>query len=455
MSASNYWILLRLNTAGQASPKVMPTAERFFRQQFEGFGELEHRKVQARLVLLSQSVDQTTAQLALLCLRCFVSHQIVKTCARLVQQFGDRYSFRLTDVLPFVLDDQGRIEAEFSKTLSSKVLKSFRAEKGSLAAWTTRFVQQRSDLTQFLVQQGFILASDWAILNDTTPRQLRRILTEVYLLSHLEIDRAIALLSAYHLVYRDALLSHTHRGRCVSPSIAQLCQMRSRTDATSPSAVMSRLKQLAQYLRQYRVQCRRGSVLTCSIEQLILQPDVAIDETNVCPVESQFLRRYQQALAAELDAAIVHVLNARMQRFNPASVQRFLLALHGLYCEQLTMTEIAAQLGLPGQYSIAHLLRLPNLRSQIQTQLIQRLNPRLSPLLPVQTINLDQVLQEQVESLFTSDAQYLRTSVIHRRPESRSLFTLRMADYLDRWIKSSFTAKTILPAAAARVEPRS
>lgn len=418
MSASHYWTLFRLSASGRAIPKQMLSAKTFFQQQFpEG---QDTRSIQIRLFDLSQSSNRTIAHLALLCLRCYVSYQIVSTCLRLVDRFGDRYSFNLTDILPFVLDDQGR--ADYRKTLAFEILRTFQPDKGSLSTWTARFVQQRPDLTRFFVQQGLILVSNWALLNDTTEKQLCRILSEVYLLSPREIDRSIALLNAYHSIYRN---DPNRSGRCIPPSIAQLEKIAQHLNSSdSTDSLMSRLNRLGNDVRQYRVWCRRGAALTCSIDSVMILP--AAIEKQVCPLETRFLRRYRQALITELDAAIVDVVTARM------SSPHFLQSLYSLYCEQKTMRQMALELGLPGQYRIVRLLQLSELRSTIQAQLIERLKPRLAPFLPVISIDLDRILQEELEPLFKLDAQYLQTPVNYRVRESRSLFTLRMVHCLEK-----------------------
>lgn len=422
MSASNYWTLFRLSASGRAVPKLMLPAKSFYQEQFaEG---QDARSIQTRLFALSQTGDSITAELALLCLRCYVSYQIVSACIRFVDRFGERYSFTVSDILPFVLGDGG---TQFDKTLSFEILRTFQPEKGSLSGWTARFVQQHPDLARFFAQQGLLLISNWALLNDTTSSQLHRILSEVYSLTAREIDRSIALLDAYHTVYRN----HPNRsGRCISPSIAQLRNMAQHLNAAdSPNRLLSRLNRLATYIRHYRVWCRGGSTLTCSIEFVTLPQ--ATSQKQVCPLETRFLRRYRQALITELDAAIVDVLTARIQRLHGNASQHFLSLLYGLYCEQRTMRQMAVQFGLPGQYQIVRLLQLAELRSNIQAELIERLKPRLAPFLPVTSIDLDRVLQAELDALFKRDAQYLQTPVSARSPESRSLFTRRMVHCLE------------------------
>lgn len=107
MSASNYWTLFLLSASGRAIPKLMLSAKSFFQKQFAE--NQDARSIQSQLLVLSQSSDDS-ARLALLCLRCYVSYQIVSTCMRLVERFGDRYSFKLTDILPLVLHDEGQTE---------------------------------------------------------------------------------------------------------------------------------------------------------------------------------------------------------------------------------------------------------------------------------------------------------------------------------------------------------
>ncbi|MCU0548383.1 MAG: hypothetical protein MUC48_03460 [Leptolyngbya sp. Prado105] len=410
MSTSRYWILIRLNAAGQAIPKYLPLVKAFFQQQIDL--TQDPRQIQTQLLALSQ-----TSAIAQLCLRCYVSYQILSTCIRLVQQFGNRYGFTLSDILPYVLDDRG--DARFSETVACRILKTFQPDRGSLNAWIVRLVRQHPELTKFLAQQGLLLISDWALLNDTTETQLQRILSEVYSLSPFEISQAIALLRAYH-----AVGCHKHRGRCIPPSITQLDQIRQYLASDlAPDTILSRLQHLAHQVRQYRIQRRQGSIHPCSIDVLLIKSELAPEEEP----ELQFLRRYQQALETELDQAIREVVETRIQRDS-----RFLFALRGLYCDQLTTTAIAQQLGLSGQDRVVRLLQLPRLRSQIQHQLIQRLMPRLFPLIPQPLINLEQILQDHLESLFHSDAKYLRTPVSFRRTETRSLFTLRMRHCLDR-----------------------
>jgi hypothetical protein len=113
--------------------------------------------------------------------------------------------------------------------------------------------------------------SDWAILNDTTPIQLQRILPEVHYLSDPEIHLACILLKNYHSVYRRDRLQQRRaaiksgqskvKGRCLPPTLSQLHEIAQRINAEvdlglEPEEVESQLQTLAKRLRQYRADVR-------------------------------------------------------------------------------------------------------------------------------------------------------------------------------------------------------
>jgi hypothetical protein len=123
-------------------------------------------------------------------------------------------------------------------------------------------------LTSNLRECGSDLVSDWAILNSTKSRQLRRILATVHSPTDIEIEQACYLLESYHAVYRQNLMrlrAQGCRGRCPLPTTAQLQQiaqhLQTKTSQSySPQQVMHELQaiakrcyaaQIAQKLRQH------------------------------------------------------------------------------------------------------------------------------------------------------------------------------------------------------------
>ena len=65
-------------------------------------------------------------------------------------------------------------------------------------------------LNRALLDYGLYRASDWAILTDTTPAQVERILSQYHLCSHYEVAEAVELLRRFHQVYSRDRLQQTH-----------------------------------------------------------------------------------------------------------------------------------------------------------------------------------------------------------------------------------------------------
>lgn len=109
--------------------------------------------------------------------------------------------------------------------------------------------------------------SDWAILNDTKPKQLERILSEFHHLNEAKIERACLLLESYHCVYRrdrleyrrnqlDSARSRKERKPCSPPTAAQLNEIALRVNAKgdlrlSAQEVIHQLRDIAECLREY------------------------------------------------------------------------------------------------------------------------------------------------------------------------------------------------------------
>ncbi len=230
-NASRYWTLLRLNAAGQIKPIVLSNAQTFFQQHFPTVIEpasMEQESpadasIQRQLFALQASTDTPMSTTAELCLRCFISYQIVQTCTAIQTQFGNYYGFTLQDLLPYVLNDEGKIPAD-PQCLAMQLLQNFQPTLSSLATWTARTVKQDHGLNRVLVEHGLYLVSDWAILNDTKPAQLPAILTNFHRFSPAEIEHNVALLESYRRVYLPDRLKQRRR-QCAEPTPEQLARM--------------------------------------------------------------------------------------------------------------------------------------------------------------------------------------------------------------------------------------
>ncbi|HEY9893618.1 MAG TPA: hypothetical protein V6D37_17845 [Candidatus Sericytochromatia bacterium] len=102
------------------------------------------------------------------------------------------------------------------------------------------------------------LVSDWAILNDTTSRKLRKMAVHFY--TDIEIEQMSHLLESYHAIYRHNLLQlrrQGYRGKSPLPTTPQLQQIAQDLQSKSaqnysPQQVMEQLQEIAQKLRQWQ-----------------------------------------------------------------------------------------------------------------------------------------------------------------------------------------------------------
>ncbi|HEY9647725.1 MAG TPA: hypothetical protein V6C88_15220 [Chroococcidiopsis sp.] len=494
-SASHYWRLVRVDGTGNRRVEEVAIAKQFFQQQFAGLaGDVPDAPIQRHLADCWRSGRDDSARsaesrlaesrLAEYCLRCFISNHIEQVCTQLDAQFGNAHGFSRHDLFPLVLDDDGRwinednvqastyqastYQASTYQSLASEILHSFDPNKAALSTWVSRRVRHHKELNHFLLQQGVYLVSDWAILNDTTVKQARRILLEFHGQTAVEIEQASQLLQSYHQVYRrDRLLQRQAgtRGQCLPPSADQLQQMIAllpRFNTARPHAedVLSHLQTLATQLRQYRVYVRGGLAPTESLDQSETYANAAnvqaIAEEDSAPEANEFLAFYREQVLVCLDAAVEKVLGdrtAQLQRKsaqgnaqstaqgnaqgNPQSVESYLTALHLFHCQGQSMGQIASQIGLQAQYQVTRLMKLKELRADIRQRVVQLLSDRI---LDKAQAYVDahrlKTLDQQLESLLDEQISQIiqqaeaEASISKQRPLS-SLFARRLCRHLE------------------------
>ncbi|MBE9032938.1 hypothetical protein IQ266_24690 [filamentous cyanobacterium LEGE 11480] len=296
-------------------------------------------------------------------------------------------------MLPFVLDDDGSLVSEDQsvtnyKPLFIQILDRFSAESGSLRNWIIRLVRQHPALQQFLLEQGLHMITDWAILNDTSPDSLQRILRDFYQLTSDEIDFAVVVLNGYREVYLNDRQKQGGRKRCQDPTTEQLQRIailieQNTTQILTPSSVLAQLKQLAAQLRQYRIYRRGGNLPQgqtqsrdvpetaerVEYEMSRYQPD---EDDEVSTQIQDFLQKFRQEFTEALEQAVGQVVQDRVQK-KPKKAEQFLLALELLHCQQKSMSEIAKILGLPRQDSVSYLLQLKQFRKDVRNLVLLQL----------------------------------------------------------------------------------
>ena len=471
--ASKYWQLVILDVSGKRKIEEIISAREFFKQQFPELVkrvEVQDTVVQRNLwELSSKNAHLVTDKerehlLAQSCLRCFISHQIEQVCIQLEIQFGREYGFTRYDLFCLVLDDTARNLQDLGfcrqnqqvyQPISVKILATFEPQKANLSTWTTRLIKQNRELNTFLLEHGVYLVSDWAILNDTTPKQVKRIWSEFHNLTTAEIEQACFLLKSYHAIYRrDRLKQRQARSKkkCQPPSREQLEQIayllsQKASLTLSPEETMSRLQELAELLRQYRIYVRGGKPLS---QQSLDNAEVNVERwyasvaqsksANEEEEQSKFLQYYRQQFLSCLDESIEYVTQTRLNYLNRqklSKAQLFLKALNLFHCQGKSMSEIASVVGLKAQYQVTRLLKLKEFRADIRQKMLLKLREltliqATKYASPQQLKQLEErveaALEEQISTLIR-EAETEASTANNSSPSS--LFAQRLCRYLD------------------------
>ncbi|NJK39255.1 MAG: hypothetical protein HC835_19430 [Oscillatoriales cyanobacterium RM2_1_1] len=434
--ASKYWQLYRLEGSGQCKASELSQARVFFTTHFPQLRngvDVPDIQVQQELLKFRQESDRVSSMdrdRADLCLLCFISWEIERVCAYLEARYGQDHHFTRQELYPFVLDEQGIYTNSSSQpayqSFAREILQSFDIDQSSLSTWTNRRVKSHIELNAFLLQRGVYLVSNWAILNDTSPQQLERILGEFCHLTSQEVADNACLLSCYHQIYLKQRLEERQAGsrrRCQPPTPAQYQQIaeifsQQLGRSFSAKSVALEIQNLSVCLRDYRVLIRGGQVPTESWEQMIAdhkhEPMVeSRDAEDTSSEVDEFLHHYRQELLACLDSCIDQVTQSRIHRLQSkkqgkTKSEQFLKALNLFHCQGRSMGEIARDLGLKAQYQVSRLLDLKAFRADIRQQLLVELRDRILELaknyvdtrqLAALDQNLEILLDEQVSQV--------------------------------------------------------
>ncbi|MBE9032673.1 hypothetical protein IQ266_23330 [filamentous cyanobacterium LEGE 11480] len=399
-----YWQMHRLSLSSGVrgyDVRALPIAKEFLQQQATA-------QLPTQLIDLFQTPDATAVQTQAesgLCLRCYVSQPIVRACQKLANLFGSGHQFSYRDLLPFVLNDDGKQLVVLSedktehlqvdqqnqtqpiayKAFSIEVLKTYQVDPKkslSLDNWTYLKTKQHPELKQFLAEFGFQHLSDWAMLNRVRSRQFA---------SLSEPDQN--LVTAFHAVYRRDRQQQTVKGpkRCPEPTTAQLTEMRSQLlgddmsgglSDTTDRELLTALKQVATQLRQFDVWQSREPLdyfdaASGQYETRSDLPHAAIDvESNE---EQAMLEALNAKLAATFPTSLQIAVTARItklakSRKYAAFADKFVLGLQHYYRDGLSLKELVPMLGMSSWDQARRILNpgelLNHVRSQTITQLI-------------------------------------------------------------------------------------
>ncbi|MBD2103045.1 hypothetical protein [Leptolyngbya sp. FACHB-261] len=416
--ASKYWKICRINPANQGvgyECYPVPLAQDFFQKQRQelktqkssNLDHLQNEDIQAALLAQFQTrpdqtepSDPTTAVQAGLCLRCLVSYPILKACKTIDSLFGGDKPFTYRDLLPFVLNDdgkalilldkdgktqliqdkQGKTQTTAYKFFSVEVLRTFKPNAPtslSLDNWAHLHTKQNPELKEFLSNFGFKHLSDWALLNRARPKQLERLSA-----------RERHLVEVFHAVYRRDRLQQRQQGlkRCPDPSGPQLAEMQKhlqdrKVNVKTPAELLQELKQTATQLRQFDIWSYREplDIYDAETGNYALRPDLPYTSLNELELEQQELLEFlHQQLRIALVQAVEQEVRARIERLKNsrkyAPLTRHLIPGLQLYYEQgLSLKEITPRLGMSSWDQTRRVLDPGDLLNQVRERTVQQI----------------------------------------------------------------------------------
>lgn len=440
-----YWQLVRLTSSGRCQTQTLSPVQDWMNQTFADLWAdpaATEGDLQTQLVDLWRS-GTTGAELAQLSLRCYITHQIRYVCLHLDKLFGETYGFTATELFPLVLDDDGQPSPRH-QPFTLEVLASYQPQKSRLGTWASQLTKTHPDLNRALLEKGLYRASDWAILNDTTPAQVERILRQYHLGSEYEVAQAVDLIGRYHQVYsRDRLQQRRtgQRGHCLPPTPEQLQQMDA---AVASKQLLHQLKTLASQLRQYRIHVRGGKPQIYGSdldwEQVPAPQDAATDGLDD---QQAFLATYREVVVAGLDRAIAEVIRAQLpllaQR-QPPRDGAYVQGLHLFHCQGVAMGQMVSRLGLNSPAQVTRLLQLKRLRAEVRHHLIRQLQASVRQQArqyisaeQLQRIDqtLDELLTQEVDQLIQAAAAEAQSP---HRQEAKSLFADQLCKTIHQFL---------------------
>jgi hypothetical protein len=400
-SISRYFNLWQIDPASDRSGYSccsIPSAQDFLYKQ--GFS---HQYPEGKILpdLLSRfknpAIDITQQAYAGLCLRCYVSEPILMACRKIDFLFGNNQSFTYRDLLPFVLNDDGKalmildrdsktmltlepsgtLQAKTYQCFSLQILRTYKSSdqrRMSLNNWVYLQTKQNPDLKNFLAEFGFQQLSDWALLNRIRAKQLEQMSLK---------DRQ--LIEVFHAVYRrDRQQQNQGTKRCSDPTTAQLQEMATLLmdyqQPLNPAEVMSELRRTALQLRQYDIWSYREPLEIEDLEtgDRLMRPDLPLANGRELDMEQQeFLAFFHKQLQIALRQSIRQEIGDRITYLKKskgyaAFADQLIPGLYLYYREGIALKEIATLLAMSNWAQARRILNPGELISTVRTLTVRQ-----------------------------------------------------------------------------------
>ena len=277
--------------------KQSTLAKEFFRDELPQLssqtnlskGENQYVQVHLWKIFHDGNLDGKKRAEAGLCLRCYLSHAIIKGCQILANKSPNNYTL-LPDLLSYVLNDDGStfivmdcddktqlilngngstqsipregifFSVDILRTYNPNLSDSKKSE--SLDNWCIRCIRQNKNLQTFLFELGIWISSDWSLLCREVPQSLDTHFT----------NKECQLIKVFHAVYRRDRRKFHQRGRCSQPTYPQLEEMLGLLRdkdiiLSSVHELIQSFQEIAEILRQDEYSTRIGSPKAGSIDK--------------------------------------------------------------------------------------------------------------------------------------------------------------------------------------------
>ena len=397
--SSRYWQICRLTLTSNKGYeyKAIASARRFWQEQIPEQSVSQLPEIPAIFLALFQQ----NSAVAGLCLRCYVSYPILKACQKLGALFAANQNFTYRDLLPLVLNDDGKrpiVLAEDGKTqlmlnsqgerettnyqlFTVEVLASYNFNSSSsmsLDNWAFLQTKQNKEVKNFLAEFGFQHLSDWAMLNRVGVKQVSQLSPQ---------DRH--LVEVFHAVYRrDRRLQKSKTlGKCPVPTDKQLtemqAQLRSRNCIYSTiQEVFTALKRVVRQLREYDIWSYRESLEVYEPDTGNYAPrkDLPTDNSNeaIATEERELLTFLRETLERALVQAIAQAASNRIAKLNKSKkyhpfAAKFIPGLQLYYEKEMSLAEIAPILNFGNWDRTRRILNPGDFLNSVRTLTIQQL----------------------------------------------------------------------------------
>ncbi|MBD2608561.1 hypothetical protein H6G81_29580 [Scytonema hofmannii FACHB-248] len=404
MSAtSRYWHICRISLKSQRTGyeySLVPIAQEFC---YSKVPSSQTREMQAFLLSYfdaknSDFVDVAIRGSAGFCLRCYVSEPILKACQKIDSLFSGDKSFTYKDLLPFVLNDDGKtpiildsdrktqliVDAN-GKTKTStfkfftvEVLRTYNADARSMSLdnWVYLQTKQNSEVKDFLSEFGFQNLSDWALMNRARPKQIEKLSVR---------DRH--LVEVFHSVYRRDRQNQRQVGakRCPDPSTTQLQEMLKSLQQrglaiNTPVELTKELKYVATQLRQYDIWSYREplEIQDPDTGNYTIRADFPNDSQDDLDVEQREIIEFlHEQLKTALVESIQQQISDRLRELQKSRkyasfAEQFIAGLQLYYCQQMPLKDVGSKLGMSSWDQTRRILNPGELLSKVRTRTVQQ-----------------------------------------------------------------------------------